>query len=50
MTDVHDKEILAIIHALEEWQHFLEGTTHPVEIWTDHQNLQYFMTAKKLNH
>ena len=48
--NVHNKEMLAIIHALEEWRHFLEGTTHPVEIWTDHQNLQYFMTAKKLNH
>jgi len=25
-------------------------TTHLVEIWTDHKNLKYFMTAKKLNH
>jgi len=47
--EIHDKEILAIIHALEEWRHFLEGATHPVEIWTDHKNLEYFMTAKKLN-
>jgi len=22
---------------------------HPVEIWMDHKNLEYFMTAKKLN-
>jgi len=29
---IHDKEMLAIIHALEEWRHFLEGTTHLVEI------------------
>jgi len=48
--EIHDKEILAIIHTLEEWRHFLEGVTHPVEIWTDHKNLEYFMTAKKLNH
>jgi len=46
---IHDKEMLAIIHTLEEWRHFLEGATHPVEIWTDHKNLEYFMTAKKLN-
>jgi len=46
---IHNKEILAIIRALEEWRHFLEGTTHLVEIWTDHKNLEYFMTAKKLN-
>jgi len=42
--------MLAIIRALEEWRHFLEGVTHLVEIWTDHKNLEYFMTAKKLNH
>jgi len=47
--EIHDKEMLAIIRALEEWRHFLEGATHPVEIWTDHKNLEYFMTAKKLN-
>jgi len=41
--------MLAIIHMLEEWRHFLEGATHPVEIWTNHKNLVYFMTAKKLN-
>jgi RNase H-like domain found in reverse transcriptase len=47
--DVHDKGVLGIIHALETWQHYLEGATHEVEIWTDHQNLQYFMSTKKLN-
>jgi len=47
---IHDKEMLAIIRVLEEWRHFLEGVTHLVEIWTDHKNLEYFMTAKKLNH
>jgi len=47
--EIHDKEMLAIIRALEEWRHFLEEATHPVEIWTDHKNLEYFMTAKKLN-
>jgi len=47
--EIHDKEMLAIIRALEEWRHFLEGAKHQVEIWTDHKNLEYFMTAKKLN-
>ena len=47
--EIHDKEMLAIIRTLEEWRHFLEGATHLVEIWTDHKNLEYFMTAKKLN-
>jgi len=47
--EIHDKKMLAIIRVLEEWRHFLEGARHPVEIWTDHKNLEYFMTAKKLN-
>jgi hypothetical protein len=47
--EIHDKEMLAIIRALDEWRHFLEGAPHKVEIWTDHKNLEYFMSAKKLN-
>ena len=47
--EINDKEMLAIIHALEEWRYFLEEATHLVEIWTDHKNLEYFMMAKKLN-
>ncbi len=42
--------MLAIMRALDEWRHFLEGAPHKVEIWTDHKNLDYFMSAKKLNH
>ena len=41
--------MLAIMRALDEWRHFLEGSSHKVEIWTDHKNLEYFMLAKKLN-
>jgi RNase H-like domain found in reverse transcriptase len=41
--------MLAIVRALEEWRHIVEGAEHQVEIWTDHKNLEYFMTAKKLN-
>jgi hypothetical protein len=34
---------------MEEWRHFLEDAKHPLEIWTDHKNLEYFWTAWKLN-
>jgi len=47
--DVHDKEMLGIIWALEAWRHYLEGAKHEIDVWTDHQNLKYFMTTKKLN-
>jgi len=46
---IHNKEMLVIICALEEWRYFLEGAIYLVEIWTDHKNLEYFMMAKKLN-
>ncbi|VDC02144.1 unnamed protein product [Peniophora sp. CBMAI 1063] len=47
--DTHNKELLAIIRALEDWRHYLEGSPHQVEIFTDHKNLKYFTTAQKLN-
>ena len=46
---IYDKEMLAIIRALVEWRHFLEGARHKFEIRMDHKHLEYFMTAKKLN-
>jgi len=46
---IHDKEMLAIIWCLEAWRHFLEGAKNWFEIWTDHENLEYFMKAQKLN-
>ncbi|KIN99401.1 hypothetical protein M404DRAFT_30459 [Pisolithus tinctorius Marx 270] len=45
---VHNKEMLAIICALEQWHHCLEATPYQFEIWTDHHNLKWFMTAQKL--
>jgi hypothetical protein len=41
--------MLVIVQALEEWWHFLKGAQHPVEIWTDHKNLEYFQKSQKLN-
>ena len=43
--DIYDREMLAIICALEEWCYYLEDASHTVEIWTDHRNLEYFMTS-----
>uniref|UniRef100_A0A8C7YA87 Gypsy retrotransposon integrase-like protein 1 n=1 Tax=Oryzias sinensis TaxID=183150 RepID=A0A8C7YA87_9TELE len=47
--DVGDKELLAIKLALEEWRHWLEGAGPPFVVWTDHKNLSYIRTAKRLN-
>ncbi len=40
--EIYNKELLAIMLALEEWRHYLMGTYQDFKIWTDHQNLQYF--------
>ena len=47
--EIYDKEMLAVIRCLEAWRHYLEGAKLQFEIWTDHKNLQYFMTSQKLN-
>jgi hypothetical protein len=47
--EIHYTEMLAIIRGLKEWRHYLEGACHPVEIWTDHKNLEYFCVTQKLN-
>ena len=47
--EIHNKEMLAVIRCLEAWRHYLEGAKLEFEIWTDHKNLQYFMTSQKLN-
>ena len=41
--------MLAIMHALDEWRHFLLGAKHSVEVWTDHKNLEYFRKPQRLN-
>ncbi len=46
---IHDKEMLAIMCALDEWCHFLEGTMEKFKILMDHQNLAYFQDTQKLN-
>jgi hypothetical protein len=47
--EIHDKELLAILEAFKEWKHYLVGADEPVTVFTDHQNLQYFLTTKVWN-
>ena len=46
--DTHDKELLAIFEAYKVWQHYLEGSQPPIDTVTDHKNLEYFTSTKKL--
>jgi hypothetical protein len=45
--EIHDKELLAIIRCLQQWESELTSLSHFTVI-TDHKNLRYFMTLRRL--
>ena len=45
---IYDKKLLVVIQRLEEYKYHLKGYLYKVEIWSDHQNLNFFRTAQKL--
>ena len=45
---IYDKELFAILQALKEYRHYLEGHLLSFEIWSDYLNLTYFRAAQKL--
>ena len=48
--EIYDRELLAIIRALEEWRHYIQGSPHTTTVLSDHKNLTYYWDARKLNH
>jgi len=46
--EIHNKELLAIIHSLKHFRHYLQGNKHHTKIFSDHANLQYFTTKQYL--
>uniref|UniRef100_A0A0W0G4W4 Pro-pol protein n=1 Tax=Moniliophthora roreri TaxID=221103 RepID=A0A0W0G4W4_MONRR len=47
--EIYDRELFAIIQALETWRHYLMEGPYLVTVLCDHKNLTYFWTAQKLN-
>ena len=47
--EIYDRELLAIVRALEEWRHYIQGSVYTTVILSDHKNLTYYREAKKLN-
>jgi predicted aspartyl protease len=45
--EIYDKEMLAIVRCLEEWDADLRSLEN-FQVRTDHKNLEYFMTARHL--
>jgi len=48
--NIYNKELLAIIEAFRQWRAYLKGMAHPVQVYSNHNNLQYFTTTKLLSH
>ncbi|GAN11862.1 hypothetical protein MAM1_1148d11480, partial [Mucor ambiguus] len=46
---VYDKELLAIIAAFKHWRPYLEFSSEPTIVLTDHKNLEYFTTTRNLS-
>ena len=46
--DIHDKELLAVVCALQNWRVYAESCSE-LTIFTDHKNLLNFTTTKELN-
>ena len=47
--EIYDKELLAIVKALDKWRQYLLDVVEKFEVWTDHENLKYFKEPHKLN-
>ena len=47
--EIYDRELLAIIQALEEQWYHIQGSPHTTIILSDHKNLTYYREAWKLN-
>jgi predicted aspartyl protease len=45
---IHDKELLAVIRCLEQWDPELRSVQQ-FEIWSDHKNLEYFQKKRQLS-
>ena len=47
--DTYDRELLAIVETLRQWQYYLEGANHKILIQCNHKNLQCFQRSKVLS-
>ena len=45
--EIYDKEMLAIVRSLDEWDAELRSVRQ-FEVYSDHKNLEYFMSVRKL--
>ena len=47
--DIYERELLAVIKALDHWRPHLAATEEPVTVLTDHANLTFWKNPRKVN-
>ena len=47
--DIHNRELLALVCSLTNWCHLLIGSPHPVMVYTDHKNFEYYHHPQHIN-
>ena len=46
--DIHDKELGAVVFGFKQGRSLFLGAQHPIEVRTDHRNLEYFRVPQKI--
>ncbi|CEO95380.1 hypothetical protein PBRA_009646 [Plasmodiophora brassicae] len=46
---MHDKELLPIVEGFQKWRQFLDSAQHQTLVYSDHRNLQWFLSSQKLS-
>jgi hypothetical protein len=46
--DTRDRELLAILRALKEWRHYIQGSGHATIVSSDHNNLRHFKVPQTI--
>ena len=47
--EIYDKEIFAVIRAIQNWTAELQGLASPFIVYTDYRALEYFTIKRRLN-
>jgi hypothetical protein len=48
-SSIYEKELLALVRAVEQWRCYLEGNVHPVLLLTDHKGLTWLNSTAELS-